>query len=97
MIWDKHCTKFHQQICIINEWVVAGLATPMLVEDQISLFLKTIPKHCKNIKLLISKGIIEGDQSWFSTLVGSVIPHLTLSIDTKKFDVQAAKRTIANT
>jgi hypothetical protein len=26
--WDKHCTKFHQQIRVFDEWVVAGLATP---------------------------------------------------------------------
>ena len=42
--WDKHCTKFHQQICIIDEWMVAGLAMPMSAEDQISAFLKIIPK-----------------------------------------------------
>ena len=59
--WDKHCTKFHQQIRVIDEWAVAGLATPMSAEDQISAFLKTIPKDCKNGELLIAKGIIEGD------------------------------------
>jgi hypothetical protein len=59
--WEKHCTKFHQQIHVINEWAVAGLATPMSVEDQISAFLKMIPNDCKNGKLLIAKGIIEGD------------------------------------
>jgi hypothetical protein len=31
-------------------------------EDQISAFLKTIPKDCKNSELLIAKGIIEGDR-----------------------------------
>jgi hypothetical protein len=69
----------------------------MLAEDQISVFLKTIPKDCKNSKLLIAKVIIEGDQSRFPTLVGNVIPHLTLSIDTTEFGAQAVKRTIANT
>lgn len=95
--WDRHCTKFHQQIRVIDEWAVAGLATPMSAEDQISAFLKTIPKDCKNGELLIAKGIIEGDRSRFPTLVGNVIPHLTLSIDTKEYGAQAAKRTIANT
>jgi hypothetical protein len=33
----------------------------MLAEDQISAFLKMIPKDCKNGELLIAKGIIEGD------------------------------------
>jgi hypothetical protein len=47
----------------------------MLVEDQITAFLKTIPKDCKNGELLIAKGIIEGDRSRFPTLVGNVIPH----------------------
>ena len=46
-------------------------------EDQISAFLKTIPKDCKNGDLLIAKGIIEGDRSRFPTLVGNVIPMLT--------------------
>ena len=54
--WDEHCTKFHQQLCIIDEWAVASLAIPMSAEDQISAFLKTIPKDCKNVKLLIAKG-----------------------------------------
>jgi hypothetical protein len=76
---DKHCTKFHQQIRIISKWAVAGLATPMLAEDQISVFLKMILKDCKNGKLLIVKGIIEGDQSWFPTLVGNMIPHCPLT------------------
>jgi hypothetical protein len=66
----------------------------MLAEDQITAFLKTIPKDCKNGKLLITKGIIEGDQSRFPTLVGNVIPHLTLSIDTKEPGAQAAKCTM---
>jgi hypothetical protein len=68
----------------------------MSAEDQISAFLKTIPKDCKNGKFLIAKGMIEGDQSWFATLVGNVIPHLTLSIAAKEFGAQAAKCTIAN-
>jgi hypothetical protein len=95
--WDKHCTKFHQQIQLIDKWAVAGLATPMSAEDQISAFLKTIPKDCKNSELLIAKGIIEGDRLRFHTLVGNVIPHLTLSINTKEPGASAAKRTIANT
>jgi hypothetical protein len=66
--WERHCTKFHLQIHIIVEWAVAGLATPMLAEDQINVFLKTILKDCKNGKRLIAKGIIEGDQSRFPTL-----------------------------
>ena len=53
--WDRHCTKFHQQLRVIDEWAVAGLATPMSAEDQISAFLKTIPKDCKNGELLIAK------------------------------------------
>jgi hypothetical protein len=68
----------------------------MSAEDQISAFLKTIPKDCKNSELLIAKGIIEGDRSRFPTLVGNVIPHLTLSIETKEPGASAAKRTIAN-
>ena len=68
----------------------------MSAEDQISAFLKTIPKDCKNSELLIAMGIIEGDRSWFPTLVGNMIPHLTLSIDTKEFGAQATKRMIAN-
>jgi hypothetical protein len=94
--WDKHCAKFYQQIHIINEWAVAGLATPMSAEDKFSAILKIIPKDCKNGELLIAKGIIEGDQSRFPTLVGNVIPPLTLSIDTNKPGAEAAKRTIAN-
>jgi hypothetical protein len=76
--------------------VVAGLATPMSAEDQISAFLKRIPNHCKNGKLLIAEGIIEGDQSRFPTLVGNVIPHVTLSIKVKEPRAQATKHTIAN-
>jgi hypothetical protein len=53
--WDKHCTKFHQQIRVINEWVVAGLATLMSAEDQISAFFKTIPKDCKNGELSLPR------------------------------------------
>ena len=95
--WDKHCTKFHQQVRLIDEWAAAGQATAMSAEDQISAFLKTIPKDCKNSELLIAKGIIEGDRSRFPTLVGNVIPHLTLSIDSKEPGASLAKRTIANT
>jgi hypothetical protein len=95
--WDKHCTKFHQQVRLIDEWAAAGQATAMSAEDQISAFLKTIPKDCKNSELLIAKGIIEGDRSRFPTLVGNVIPHLTLSIESKEPGASLAKRTIANT
>ena len=70
--WNRHCAKFHQQLAIINESAIAGLATRMSNEDQISAFLKTIPKDCKNSNLLIAKGIIEGDRSHFPTLVGNV-------------------------
>ena len=61
--WNKHCAKFHQQLMIIDKWAVVGLATCMSNEDQISEFLKTIPKDCKNSNLLIAKGIIERDRS----------------------------------
>jgi hypothetical protein len=94
--WDKYCTKFHQEIRN-DESVVASLATPMSMEDQISALLKMIPKDCKNGKLLIAKGIIEGDRSRFPILVGNVIPCLPLPIDTKEPHVQDAKCTIANT
>ena len=66
-------------------------------KDQISAFLKTFPKDCKNSELLITKGIIEGDRSRFSTLVGNVIPHLTLSIKTKEHGTSVVKCTISNT
>jgi hypothetical protein len=79
--WDKHCSKFHVQIQVIDEWAANGKATRMSNEDQISAFLKTIPKDCKHSKLLIAKGIIEGDRSHFPTLLGNVIPHLTLPIE----------------
>jgi hypothetical protein len=69
----------------------------MSPEDQISAFLKTIPKDHKNGDLLIAKGIIEGDRSQFPTLVGNIIPHLTLSIETKEPGASTAKCTIANT
>ena len=81
--WNRHCAKFHQQLTI-DKWAVAGLATCMSKEDQISLFLKTIPKDCKNGNLLIAKGIIEGDQSCFPTLIGNVIPMLTPNIKAKE-------------
>ena len=95
--WDKHCSKFHAQIQVIDEWAAEGLAMRMSYEDQISAFLKTIPKDCKNSELLIAKGIIEGDRSRFPTLVGNVIPHLTLSIESKEPGTSVAKHTIANT
>jgi hypothetical protein len=69
----------------------------MSAEDQISAFLMTIPKDYKNSKLLITMVIIEGDQSRFPSLVGNVIPHLTLSIDSKEPGASVAKSTIANT
>jgi hypothetical protein len=65
-------------------------------EEQISVFLKTIPKHCMNRELLITKGIIEGDRSRFPTLVGNIIPRLTLSIEAKEHGAPTAKGTIAN-
>jgi hypothetical protein len=46
---------------------------------------------------LIAKDIIEDDKSQFPTLVGNVIPHLTLSIETKEHGASVAKQTIANT
>ena len=95
--WDKHCAKFHQQVSVIEEWAVACLATCMSNEDQISAFLKTIPKDCKNAELVIAKGIIEGDRARFPTLIGNVIPHLSLSIETKDRGAAVGKRTIANT
>jgi len=61
--WDKHCSKFHMQVRMIDEWAANGKATCMSNKDQMSAFLKTIPKDCKNSKLLIAKGIIEGDRS----------------------------------
>jgi hypothetical protein len=95
--WDKHCSKFHLQIHMIDEWATNCKATHMSNEDQISAFLKTTPKDCTNIELLITKGIIDGYRSRFPTLVGNVIPHLTLSIKVKEHGALAAKRTMANT
>jgi hypothetical protein len=69
----------------------------MLAEDQISVFLKMTPKDCKNSKLLITKVNIEGDRSRLPTLIGNVIPHLTMSVETKEFGASATKGTIANT
>ena len=46
---------------------------------------------------MIAKDIIEDDKSQFPTLVGNVIPHLTLSIETKEHGASVAKHTIANT
>ena len=76
---DKHCKKFHHQILVIDEWAAAGLATHMSKEDKISAFLKMIPKDCKNSELGITWGIIEGDRSQFPTVIGTFIPHLSLS------------------
>ena len=94
--WDKHCAKFHQQLAIIDEWAVARMAPHMSNEDQISAFLKTIPKDCKNGELVITKGIIERDRSCFPTLVGNVIPMLSPTINTKEHGVPVPKRMIAN-
>ena len=66
-------------------------------KDQISVFLKMIPKDWNDSELLIAKGNIEGDRSWFPTLVVTVVPHLTLSIEAKEHGAPAAKWTIANT
>jgi hypothetical protein len=82
---------------VIDEWAAEGMAMRMSNEDQISAFLKTIPKDCKNSKLLIAIGIIDGDRSQFPTLVGNVIPHLTLSIEANEHGASIAKCTIANT
>jgi hypothetical protein len=94
--WDKHCSNFHAQICVIDKCATTIKATRMSNEDQISAFPKSIPKDCKNSELLIAKGIMEGDRSWFPTLVGNVIPLLTLSIEAKEHDAPTAKRTTAN-
>ena len=45
----------------------------------------------------IALGIIEGDRSPFSTLIGAVIPHLSLSIESHERGASDAKCTIANT
>jgi len=94
--WDKHSTKFHTQICMIDEWAADGKTTCTSNEDHIGTFLRTIPKDCKNSKLLIDKGTIEGNRSRLPTLFGNVIPHLTLSIETKEHSAPGAKCTIAN-
>ena len=65
---------------VINERASAGLATCMSKEDMISVFLKRIPKDCKKSELGITWGIIEGDRSWVPTLIGTFVPHLSLSI-----------------
>ncbi len=72
--WNRHCAKFHQQLAIIDEWAVAGLATRMSNEDQISAFLKMIPKDCKNGNLLIAKGTIEGTDPVSPHLSGMLSP-----------------------
>ena len=61
---------------MIDEWVAAGLTTCMSQEDKIGAFLKMIPKNCKNSELGIAQGMIEGDRSWFPTLIDTVIPYL---------------------
>ncbi len=94
--WDKHCKKFHRQIEVIDEGVASGLATCMSDKDKISTFLTTIPKVCKNSELVIAWGIIEGDRSQFPTLIGTFIPHLSLSIDSREWGATDAKHTIAN-
>lgn len=95
--WYKHCPKFHVQMHVIDEWATDNKATQMFNEDQISVFLVTIPKDCKNSELLITKDIIEGDRSWFLTLVGNVISQLMVYIEAKEHSAPAAKRTIVNT
>ena len=62
---NEHCARFHQKLTIIDKWDVAGMDTHLSNEELISTFLKTIPKDCKNSKLVITKGIIKGDRSWF--------------------------------
>jgi hypothetical protein len=37
---DKHCSKFHSQIGVIDEWAADSKATRMSNEDQINMFLK---------------------------------------------------------
>ncbi len=95
--WDKHCAKFHQQLAIIDKWAVAGMAICMSNEDQISTFLKTIPKDYKNGELVIANGIIEGDWLCDATLVGNVIPMLSPTINTMEHGVPVPMHTIAIT
>ncbi len=95
--WDNQCTKFHQQIQVNDAWVAAGLATRMSKEDKISSFLKTISMNCKNSELGIAWGIIKGNMSRFPTLIGTVIPHLSLCIELQEQGAPNAKHTIANT
>ena len=94
--WDKHCERFHHQIQVIDKWVAAGLATRMSKEDKVSAFLATIPKDCKNSELGIAQGIIEGDRSRFPTLIGTVIPHLSLSFESQEWGASDAKHAITN-
>lgn len=91
--WDKHCAKFHQQLAIIDKWVMAGMAMRMSNEDQISAFLKTIPKDCKNGKQVMAKSIIEGDRLRVPILVKYFISMLSLTINTKKSGVPVPMRT----
>ncbi len=81
---------------MIDEWATAALATHMSKEDKISAFFKMIPKDCKHSELGIAQGIIEGDRSWFPTLIGAVIPRLSLSIKSQERGASDAKHTIAN-
>ncbi len=74
--WYKHCKKFCSHVQVIDEWAAAGLATHLSKPDRISAFLQAIPKDCKNIEVVISKGIIEGDRSRFHMLISTVIPNL---------------------
>ena len=89
--WDKHCEKFHRQSQVIDKWATAGMATCMSEEDKISAFLKTIPNDCKNSELGITWGTIKGDRSWFPTLIGTVTPHLSLSIESREQGASDAK------
>ena len=68
----------------------------MFEEDKISAFLNTIPKDCKNSELGIDWGIIEGNRSQFPTLIGAIIPHLSLSIESQEWAEPDARHTIAN-
>ena len=82
---------------MIDEWVTKGKTAYMSNKDKICAFLKTIPMDCKNSELGIAWGIIEGNMSRFPTMIGTVIPHLSLSIDLQEQGVPNAKHIIANT
>ena len=81
---------------MIDEWVADSLATCLSEEDKISAFLKSISKDCKNSELGNAWGIIEGDRSRFPTLIGTVIPHLSLSFESQEWGASDAKHAITN-